>query len=188
MLIYRVGSIPGVGGIGLSASDRGIAAIRFHNWDDQPLVSHRDIGIVVGEHPIIDAAFAQISAFILGRRRDFNLACDFSGLTPTRRQVLEAARRIPWGRIRTYTQIAAELGLGPQAVRSVIESLCRNPLPLVIPCHRVVDTYDLGHFVGGPRIKRQLLQAEGIDTRALPDPREVAPTSSWIRRPQRVGA
>lgn len=187
MLFHRVGSIPGLGGIALSASDRGLAAFRVDAWS-QPLVSHRRIGIVLGEHPIIDAALDQITRYLLGRQRDFSIACDFAGLTPTRRLVLEAARRIPWGQVRTYTQIAVELDLGPQAVRSVIESLCRNPLPLVIPCHRVIDSIDIGHFVGGPAAKRALLTAEGIDTRRLADPIDQPPTSSWIRRPAVVGA
>lgn len=76
--------------------------------------------------------------------------------------VLRAARRIPRGQVRTYGQIAAQLGK-PGAARAVGNALAANPFPLAIPCHRVVRAGGrLGGFGGGPALKRALLAQEGV--------------------------
>lgn len=91
-----------------------------------------------------------------------DVAVDLSGLDPFDRQVLEAARRIPPGRTRTYGQIAAELGQ-PRAAQAVGAALGRNPVPIIVPCHRVLAAGGkVGGFSapGGTATKLKLLAIE----------------------------
>jgi len=87
---------------------------------------------------------------------------DLSSLSPFARDVLAACRAIPRGQVRTYADLAAAIGR-PRAVRAVGGALRRNPVPLLIPCHRVVRRDGtIGQFnMGGPEVKRRLLQLEG---------------------------
>lgn len=91
---------------------------------------------------------------------------DLSGLTPFEREVLEYTRRIPRGQVETYGAIARALGR-PRAARAVGAALGRNPLPLLIPCHRVVSSAGRlqGFAYGGPARKAQLLRMEGARLR-----------------------
>jgi O-6-methylguanine DNA methyltransferase len=125
----------------------------------------------VGEVPLPDPApprriAAGIRAAIAGRR--YTGPLDLSPLTAFQRQVLEAARRIPRGEVRSYAWIAREIGR-PRAVRAVGTALARNPLPVVIPCHRVIHASgDLGAYSGGgPAAKARLLAHEGVDLAEL---------------------
>jgi methylated-DNA-[protein]-cysteine S-methyltransferase len=81
---------------------------------------------------------------------------------PFHRRALSAARRIPYGEVRSYAWLAEAAG-NPAASRAAGRAMSRNPLPLVIPCHRVVRADGaLGGFGGGARMKRDLLELEGI--------------------------
>jgi O-6-methylguanine DNA methyltransferase len=76
------------------------------------------------------------------------------------RSVWRAIAQIPWGEWRTYSDIAHQIG-SPQAVRAVAQACGKNPLPLFIPCHRVVGKTDLGGYNGGVELKKKLLRLEG---------------------------
>ena len=92
---------------------------------------------------------------------------DLTALTPFEQAVLRKASEIPAGEVRTYTWVAREIG-HPAAVRAVGTALGRNPMPLVIPCHRVVRTDGvIGDFIYGTRAKRALLASEGVDAEDL---------------------
>lgn len=93
---------------------------------------------------------------------------DLRGRTEFERAVLETAARIPFGEVRPYGWIAAEIGR-PGAVRAVGTALAHNPVPLVIPCHRVVRSDGtIGQYsLGGPTAKRTMLSVEGLDPNAL---------------------
>ncbi|HUW97429.1 MAG TPA: methylated-DNA--[protein]-cysteine S-methyltransferase [Acidiferrobacter sp.] len=93
---------------------------------------------------------------------------DLATQTPFQRQVLLATRAIPCGEVRTYGQLAAFIGR-PRAARAVGTALANNPLPFLIPCHRVVGGGSrLGRYSdGGPAIKRCLLAREGVDVARL---------------------
>lgn len=80
--------------------------------------------------------------------------------TEFQRSVWRAIAKIPWGEVRTYAELASDLG-NPKAVRAVAGACGKNPLPLFIPCHRVVGTRDIGGFNGGVELKRRLLAIEG---------------------------
>jgi O-6-methylguanine DNA methyltransferase len=87
---------------------------------------------------------------------------DLTGLTPFEQAVLRKAAEIPSGEVRTYTWVAREIG-HPAAVRAVGSALGRNPMPLLIPCHRVVRTDGvIGDFIYGTPAKRTLLASEGV--------------------------
>jgi O-6-methylguanine DNA methyltransferase len=87
---------------------------------------------------------------------------DVTSHPPFRQSALLAARRIPYGEIRTYAWLAKTAG-NPKAQRAAGQAMRRNPLPLVIPCHRVVRSDGtIGGFGGGRRMKRSLLELEGI--------------------------
>ncbi|HWH25014.1 MAG TPA: methylated-DNA--[protein]-cysteine S-methyltransferase, partial [Candidatus Limnocylindria bacterium] len=93
---------------------------------------------------------------------------DLARLPEFERQVLLKTLEIPHGEVRPYAWVAAEVGR-PLAVRAVGNALARNPLPFVVPCHRVVRSDGrLGQYgAGGPAAKRAVLAAEGLDTQAL---------------------
>lgn len=101
-------------------------------------------------------------------RRAFKDAVELRGLTPFQQRVLHKVREIPRGEVRTYAWVAREIGC-PRAVRAVGTALGKNPLPLLIPCHRVVRSAGaLGEYAaGGPARKQQLLTFEGVDLAEL---------------------
>jgi methylated-DNA-[protein]-cysteine S-methyltransferase len=101
--------------------------------------------------------------------KEFAGAIDLSMVGPFERRVLDELRHIPKGQVRTYREIASQLG-HPTATRAVGNACARNPVPLLIPCHRVVRSDGgLGGYSlrGGVSLKRRLLQAEGADLSQL---------------------
>jgi methylated-DNA-[protein]-cysteine S-methyltransferase len=106
---------------------------------------------------------SQLRQYFAGRRCAFRLAVDISGLTPFQRSVLELTSRIAPGQVWTYGRVAEELGRS-ESSRAVGQALARNPVPIVIPCHRVIASDGgMGGYSGGSGIqaKRWLLQLEG---------------------------
>jgi methylated-DNA-[protein]-cysteine S-methyltransferase len=110
--------------------------------------------------PILAACAAQLREYFAGRRRTFSLPLAPEG-TPFQRAVWHALETIPFGELRSYREVAEAIGK-PTAVRAVGAANGRNPLPIVVPCHRVVGSDgSLTGFAGGVEIKRQLLVLEG---------------------------
>ncbi len=108
-------------------------------------------------------ALRQIQVYLDGQRTNFDLSTDISILTEFQQQVLQATQQIPRGRIATYLDIARKIGK-PKAVRAVGQALGRNPIPIVIPCHRVIASDgSLGGYSGGGGLetKAMLLKLEG---------------------------
>ena len=106
---------------------------------------------------------SQLSQYFDGRRQSFDLKLAPSG-TAFQLAVLDALQTIPFGETRSYLDIARQIGR-PTAVRAVGAANGRNPLPIVIPCHRVIGSDgSLTGFGGGLETKRYLLQLEGIET------------------------
>lgn len=109
----------------------------------------------------------QLAAYFAGERTDFDLTLAPTG-TPFQLQVLEALQTIPYGQTRSYAEIAAQIGR-PQAVRAVGAANGRNPIPVIIPCHRVIGASGkLVGFGGGLASKQFLLNLEAGDTQVVP--------------------
>jgi O-6-methylguanine DNA methyltransferase len=102
----------------------------------------------------------ELAEYFAGERTYFSVPTDIAALAPFHRRVLEAARTIPFGETRPYAWIAARIGT-PAAVRAVGTALGRNPIPFVIPCHRVLRTDGtLGGYGLGLPLKQRLLRLE----------------------------
>jgi methylated-DNA-[protein]-cysteine S-methyltransferase len=103
----------------------------------------------------------QLGEYFGGNRHLFDLPLDFRGVTPFTRSVLEATATVDFGRLETYRGIAGRIGK-PGATRAVGNALGRNPLPVVVPCHRIVRSGGgIGGYTGGLWIKERLLALEG---------------------------
>jgi O-6-methylguanine DNA methyltransferase len=137
--------------LSIHASDRGIT--RVHPG---PLPTPSG----AAARRLADRALRQLHEYFEGRRAYFTIPVDLSGLPDFQRSVLRAARRIPFGETRPYAWIATEIG-SPRAARAVGTALGRNPVPLIVPCHRVLrSSGDLGGYGLGVGLKRLLLHLE----------------------------
>jgi methylated-DNA-[protein]-cysteine S-methyltransferase len=114
-----------------------------------------------GESDLLDRTCRQLSEYLQGRRRAFDLPLDLSLMTPFQRRVLSALLQVPFGEVVSYGQLAALAGYHG-AARAVGGVMRANPLAIVVPCHRVVlSSGELGGFGGRPDLKRRLLALEG---------------------------
>ena len=140
----------------LEATDRGLASACFRPSQDEA-------GPVdPGGHPTLVAAVAQLTDYFAGRRREFSIPYDLSGEPAFRRKVLETlATEVPIGTTVTYGELARMVG-NPGAVRAVGGAMNANPVPIFIPCHRVLASSGLGGFAPGLPAKRLLLRHEGV--------------------------
>ncbi len=155
-VLFRLHDSP-VGPLLLAASDAGVHAIEFdaqrHPVPRGPHWRH-------GDHPLLDATAAQLDGYFDGRRKAFDLPLAPRG-TGFQQAVWHALASIPYGQTRSYAQLAAHIG-HPTATRAVGAANGRNPLPIVLPCHRVIGADGaLTGFGGGLPTKRFLLELEG---------------------------
>jgi methylated-DNA-[protein]-cysteine S-methyltransferase len=142
-----------VGPLRLRTDGSALTAIDFEPWLDQPDVRDDD-------HPVLVAARGQLGEYFAGVRRDFDLPLAPRGSDFSRRVWL-ALSDIPYGQTRSYGQVAAALGLPPGASRAVGAANGRNPVPVVLPCHRVVGADGtLTGYAGGLERKQVLLALE----------------------------
>jgi methylated-DNA-[protein]-cysteine S-methyltransferase len=103
----------------------------------------------------------ELDDYFCGRRRSFGLTLDWSLIGPFGRRVLHATAEIPYGGVLSYAEVAAEAG-SPRGSRAAGNALGANPIPIVIPCHRVLRSGGaIGGYGGGPERKRWLLELEG---------------------------
>ncbi len=152
-----------VGQLTLIASDIGLRAVLWD--DDEPGRVHLDsIPPARNSHPVLAAAVDQLLEYFAGARRDFSIPLDPVG-TEFQQSVWEILESIPFGQTVTYGEIAERLGK-PEASRAVGAANGRNPLSIIVPCHRVVGANGaLTGFAGGVEKKAWLLGHEqGIRT------------------------
>ena len=145
-----------IGTLRLVADQHGLRRICFPR-ERHPRPDDHD-----GEHAPAQLAEAkrQLTEYFAGERRTFDLPLSPHG-TPFQRKVWEALREIPWGETWSYAELARRIGQ-PSAMRAVGSANGRNPLPIVVPCHRVIGADgSLTGFGGGLGIKSQLLALEG---------------------------
>lgn len=146
-----------VGTLRLIGSDKGLRAILWPSERDGRVTFSEDV--TDGTHPVLVDATAQLAEYISGSRTNFDLPLDPVG-TEFQRQVWDALAAIPFGATRSYGELADELER-PGAARAVGAATGRNPISIVIPCHRLVgSTGKLTGFAGGIDTKRWLLDHE----------------------------
>jgi methylated-DNA-[protein]-cysteine S-methyltransferase len=142
-----------IGPLTLVGSDAGLRAVLFAGA--APPV---DAG--AGRHPVLDEAARQLRDWFGGARTTFDLPLDLDGATAFQRRAWLALAEIPYATTRTYGEQARRLG-APRAARAVGAANGRNPLPIVLPCHRLVGADGtLTGFAGGLDVKRSLLAHE----------------------------
>ena len=114
----------------------------------------------------LDEARQQVEEYFAGKRTEFDLSYDWAGVLGFRRTVLQLLAAVPFGDTTTYGALAAGAGM-PSASQAVGGIMGSNPLPIVVPCHRVLAADGLGGFGGGLRMKEWLLAWEGVLPPAL---------------------
>jgi methylated-DNA-[protein]-cysteine S-methyltransferase len=148
----------------LAASDRGLLRLAFpeENADDVlERLAARVSPRIVRAPAQLDRVRRELDEYFEGRRRSFELALDWTLVGPFGRRVLGATAQIPYGRVLTYTEVAAEAG-SPRGSRAAGNALGGNPIPIVVPCHRVLrGSGALGGYAGGLPRKQFLLELEG---------------------------
>jgi len=150
------------GWVAVLASARGLLRIILPQdllQDARELLGERINHATWSPHDFEDL-MGRLRSYFKGHRMDFPDKLDLSGTTTFQRKVWEATRLIPYGETRSYSWVASQIGK-PSAVRAVGQTLGRNPLPIIIPCHRVLGSDGkLCGFRGGLQMKRYLLSLE----------------------------
>ncbi|MDP2701085.1 MAG: methylated-DNA--[protein]-cysteine S-methyltransferase, partial [Candidatus Rokubacteria bacterium] len=137
--------------ISIQATPEGVSLIRAERLPKPTTASARKVA---------QRAREELSEYFQGKRAFFSVPVDLSGAPDFQKKVLAAARRIPFGEVRPYAWVAQRIG-HPRAVRAVGTALGRNPVPFIVPCHRVLQTGGgLGGYVFGTDVKSRLLSLE----------------------------
>jgi len=153
-----------IGRVLVAVSDAGLVRVGFRQTTASAFAAQlaQQLDADVVRSPARTAhAVRQLRAYFAGRLRAFELPIDLGGLSAFQRRVLMATAAIPAGRLASYGDIARRIGR-PGGSRAVGQALGRNPVPIVIPCHRVIAAGGrIGGYAGGLGIKRTLLRLEG---------------------------
>ncbi|MFI9824708.1 methylated-DNA--[protein]-cysteine S-methyltransferase [Streptomyces sp. NPDC052013] len=163
-----------IGPLMLAATREGLVHVVFHATDAVRDRALERLASRLGSEPVEDPgspllaeAIRQVEAYFAGERKDFELPLDWSLISGFHREVLrELASGVPYGAVVGYGDLAGRVGQ-PGAAQAVGMAMGANPLPVVVPCHRVVESGGgIGGFGGGLETKRRLLALEGV----LPEP------------------
>ncbi|MFJ9319255.1 methylated-DNA--[protein]-cysteine S-methyltransferase [Streptomyces globisporus] len=164
----------GIGPLLVAATATGLVNVAFHARPDVRDAALDRLRTRFGTEPVAAPGSArlagpvrELAAYFAGEPRDFDLALDWSLTSGFHREVLrELASGVPYGTVVGYGELAARVGR-PEGAQAVGAAMGANPLPVVVPCHRVVESDGgLGGFGGGLETKRHLLALEGV----LPQP------------------
>ena len=137
--------------IQVCATDVGVCLIRAERLAPPPTAKARRL---------VEQARVELGEYLEGKRTFFTVPVDLSATPPFQREVLAAARSIPFGEVRAYAWVAERIR-HPRAVRAVGTALGRNPVPLIVPCHRVLRSDGgVGGYLFGTRVKDRLLALE----------------------------
>lgn len=160
------------GWLGLAATSKGVAAVVLPKPSRR--AAERDLqNAGAGDDTFsngskstaaihLKAARVAVEAYLRGKSRSFDVPVDLEGQPPFRKKVWEVLKTIPYGRVRSYGWVARKVGK-PRAARAVGAACGANPVPLFVPCHRVVaGNGSLGGFSGGLSNKKRLLKLEGV--------------------------
>jgi methylated-DNA-[protein]-cysteine S-methyltransferase len=155
-----------VGAVLVAATHRGLVRIAFGGSTDSDTVieqlSERISPRVLEVPTFFDGVRRELEEYFEGRRTSFDLPLDWRLTHGFNRRVLRRTAQIPYGQVSTYSKVAAEAG-SPRAFRAAGNALGSNPIPIVVPCHRVLHTGGgLGGYGGGLETKEFLLRLEGV--------------------------
>jgi O-6-methylguanine DNA methyltransferase len=164
---------PPVGNVYVAASAQGVLEIMLGAESPVQFIAgvRERTGLIVTEDrefamsavPIVEQALLELQEYFAGQRKSFDVTIDYRAMTAFQRSVYECIVQIPAGQMDTYLGVANRLN-NPKAIRAVGGALARNPIPIIIPCHRVVgsDGAMIGYSgSGGVETKRLLLKLEG---------------------------
>ena len=161
MYYYRLLLTP-VGELTLIAGEQGLAAVAWEN--ERPSRIRASPELQVSDHPVLEQAALQLTEYFASRRQTFDLPLQFEG-TAFQCDVWQALSEIPYGETRSYRDIAERIHR-PKAMRAVGAANGRNPLSIIVPCHRVIGANgSLTGFAGGLGVKAHLLSLEAKNFR-----------------------
>ncbi|MFA9492017.1 MAG: methylated-DNA--[protein]-cysteine S-methyltransferase [Anaerolineales bacterium] len=151
-----------VGKLFVGMTDHGLVSLQFVDTEDEfrARIEQRRIVYAPGK---LEEATQQVGEYLRGERKAFQLPVDLSGMTPFQQTVLNEVSEVPRGEVVTYGDLARRIGK-PRAARAVGQALGSNPVPIVVPCHRVIASDgSLGGYSGrrGIKTKEALLTLEG---------------------------
>jgi methylated-DNA-[protein]-cysteine S-methyltransferase len=160
--IVQTGFDSPLGPMIIAATDKGVAGLWFEGQRHLPvelagpiLWPHRP------DHPVLKQAIAQLSAYFSGERTSFDLPLDLACGTPFQQSVWQALLAIPQGQTASYGEVSTRIGK-PAAMRAVGAAIGRNPVSVIVPCHRVMGASGaLTGYAGGLDRKAALLKLEG---------------------------
>lgn len=159
---YRVVDSP-LGPLLLAATEEGLIRVAYASQDHDQVLSDLAARVsprVLAAPARLEEATRQIGAYLAGRRRSFDLPLDLRLSGGFRRTVLDQLPAIGYGQTATYAALASAVG-SPKAVRAAGSACATNPLPIVLPCHRVIRSDgSTGGYAGGPEAKKKLLALE----------------------------
>ncbi len=145
---------PAVGWLELCVSDKGLRSIAFIKAPSVPRKAQRN--------PVMKQLIAELDRYFQGEPVKFSVPIDPSDGTPFQRKVWAALAQIPYGQTESYAELAARVG-NRRGARAVGGANGKNPIPIVVPCHRVIKADgSLGGYSSGTKIKKKLLKLEGI--------------------------
>ncbi len=152
-----------IGDVWLGCTPRGLFWVNLRPVDTRAVESFFEggRGIVMEQGgAVVEQAARELLRYLEAKQKRFTVKLDLRGTTPFSRKVWRATCKIPYGQVRTYACIADKLG-DPNCARAVGNALGRNPIPIFIPCHRVIGAHGgLGGFSAGLSFKRWLLNLE----------------------------
>jgi methylated-DNA-[protein]-cysteine S-methyltransferase len=162
---YDLAETP-IGAVLVAVTNRGLCRIAYRP-DEAVDELAEDFGTRVLRVPRrLDRVRRELDEYFEGRRRDFDLETDLSPVPAFQQLALRELARVPFGEVTTYGALAAKLGK-PRAARAVGGAMNRNPIPIVLPCHRVIGASGaLVGYAGGLERKVALLQLEGVQLQA----------------------
>jgi methylated-DNA-[protein]-cysteine S-methyltransferase len=164
-LYYDVVAFSGFGHVISAVTERGLCFVSFRQTPDEEHLRQwveADFTVVRSQEVLADV-FKQLREYFDGRLTQFDIPVDLRFASDFTRKVLAETAKVKFGQVATYQDIARKIHR-PAATRAVGNALGRNPVPIVVPCHRVVASGGgLGGFTGGLEYKRKLLRIEGIE-------------------------
>ncbi|MDP8231678.1 MAG: methylated-DNA--[protein]-cysteine S-methyltransferase [Candidatus Zophobacter franzmannii] len=144
------------GTFGIEGNENAITEIIFDFTPEPPAISYKKI-----DNPNLQLAIKELKSFFKGKLKTFTCKIDPHG-TPFQKSVWDATSNIPYGKFMYYSDIAIAIGK-PLSARAVGTSLNKTPIPIIIPCHRVIGKGGITGYAGGPEMRKRLLQLEGAD-------------------------